>query len=94
MLFLIYTQNGLKCHSERSEESLRYFPALRYVWLTPQYDISSDFTRFQYIYLLILPFADVGGYLPTSINNSLSMIRSSLLKSRIRVVTSPISVNG
>jgi hypothetical protein len=47
---------------------------------------------FQYYNLLILFFATSKGYLLTSINNSLSKTLSSLLKSRIRAVTSPISV--
>ncbi|MEA5552702.1 TonB-dependent siderophore receptor [Anabaena cylindrica UHCC 0172] len=40
----VILKTGQKCHSERSEESPRYFAALRYA----QYDISPDFTRWQY----------------------------------------------
>ena len=49
---------------------------------------------FQYYNLLILFFAASKGYLSTFINNSLSKTLSSLLKSSIRAVTSPISVTN
>ncbi len=45
-------------------------------------------------YLVIRRNADADGYLPTAINACRSIIRSLLLKSKIRAVTSPISVNG
>ena len=46
------------------------------------------------IYLVMRCCAAADGYLPTSIKACRSRIRSSLLKSNIRVVTSPMSVSG
>ena len=47
-----------------------------------------------YELLVIRPSANADGYLAPAINACRSIIRSLLLKSRMRTVTSPMSVSG